>query len=154
MFDINGRFEMGLQFASSQGSSFGFLIRGLITASLNGFGTWPKDNEEFMILRSGSSATGNKSSSNLLGTESNKHLVYQSIVWINQLLSVIWMIQNCVFLFCLVIVVHESLVRPEKLNCLLFFRKSFRSHKFYGFSECLSIERSLILQKEKQHIKI
>ncbi len=36
---------MGLQFASSQGSSFGFLIRDLITASLNGFGTWPKDNE-------------------------------------------------------------------------------------------------------------
>ncbi len=152
MFDINGRFEMGLQFASSQGSSFGFLIRGLITASLNGFGTWPKDNEEFMILRSGSSATGNKSSSNLLGTESNKHLVYQSIVWINQLLSE-WS-RIVFFFFCLVIVVHESLVRPEKLNCLLFFRKSFRSHKFYGFSECLSIERSLILQKEKQHIKI
>ncbi len=33
-----------------------------------------------MILRSGSSATGNKSSSNLVGTESNKHIVYQSIV--------------------------------------------------------------------------
>ncbi len=33
-----------------------------------------------MILRSGSSATGNNSSSNVLGTESNKHLVYQSIV--------------------------------------------------------------------------
>ncbi len=75
MFDINGRFEIGLQFASSQGSSFGFLIRGLISASLNGFGTLPKDNEELIILRSGSSTTGNNSCNSLVGTGSNKHVV-------------------------------------------------------------------------------
>jgi len=66
---------MGLKFASSLGSSCGFLIRGLITASLNGFGTWPKDNDELIILRSGFSATGNNSFSNLVGTGSNKHVV-------------------------------------------------------------------------------
>ncbi len=52
-----------------------FLIRGLITASLNGFGTWPKDNEELIILRSDSYATGNNSFNNLVGTGSNKHVV-------------------------------------------------------------------------------
>ncbi len=56
-----------------QGSSFGFLIRGLITSSLNGFG--PKDNEELIILRNGSSATGNNSFNSLVGTGSNKHVV-------------------------------------------------------------------------------
>ncbi len=35
----------------------------------------PKDNEELMILRSGASATGNNSFSNLVGTGSNKHVV-------------------------------------------------------------------------------
>ncbi len=66
---------MGLYFASSQGSSFGFLIRGLITVSLNGFGTWPKDKDELRILRSGSSATGNSSFNNWVGPGSNKHVV-------------------------------------------------------------------------------
>ncbi len=47
----------------------------LITASLNGFGTWPKDNEELIILRSGSSATGDNSFSNLVGSGSNRHVV-------------------------------------------------------------------------------
>ncbi len=42
---------------------------------MNGFGTCPKDNEELIILRSGSSATGNNSFSNLVGTGSNKHVV-------------------------------------------------------------------------------
>ncbi len=46
----------------------------LITTSLNGFGTWPKYNDELIILRSGSSATGN-SFSNLVGTGSNRHVV-------------------------------------------------------------------------------
>ncbi len=36
---------------------------------------WPKDNEELIILRSGSSATGNNSFNNLVGTVSNKHVV-------------------------------------------------------------------------------
>ncbi len=64
---------MGLQFTSSLGSSFGFLIRGLITTSLNIFGTRPKENDELIILRSGS--TGNNSFNNLVGTGSNKHVV-------------------------------------------------------------------------------
>ncbi len=38
-------------------------------------GTWPKDNEELIILRSGSSATGNNSFNSLVGTGSNKHVV-------------------------------------------------------------------------------
>ncbi len=50
---------------------------------------------------------------------------------------VTWMMHSCVF--CLVIVVHESLVCPEQLNCLLFFRKSFSSHKFFGFPAFLCI---------------
>ncbi len=54
---------------------FGFLIRGLITASLYDFGMWPKDNDEFIILRSSSSATGDNSFSNLGETGSNKHVV-------------------------------------------------------------------------------
>ncbi len=36
---------------------------------------WPKDNEELIILRSGSSATGNNSFNSLVGTGSNKHVV-------------------------------------------------------------------------------
>ncbi len=35
----------------------------------------PKDNEELIILRSGSSATGNNSFNNLVRTGSNKHVV-------------------------------------------------------------------------------
>ncbi len=35
----------------------------------------PKDSEEFIILRSGSSATGNNSFNSLVGTGSNKHVV-------------------------------------------------------------------------------
>ncbi len=42
---------------------------------MNGFGTWPKDNDEFLILRNGSSATGDNSFSNLVGTGSNRHVV-------------------------------------------------------------------------------
>ncbi len=71
ILDMNGRFEMD----KDLGSSFGFLIRGLISTSLNGFGTWPKYNEELIILRSGSSATGNNSFNNWVGTGSNKHVV-------------------------------------------------------------------------------
>uniref|UniRef100_A0A672R175 Zgc:56585 n=1 Tax=Sinocyclocheilus grahami TaxID=75366 RepID=A0A672R175_SINGR len=40
---------------------------------------------------------------------------------------------------CLVIAVHESLVCPEQLNCLLFFRKTPSSHKFCGFPAFLCI---------------
>ncbi len=36
---------------------------------------WPRDNDELIILRSGSSATGNNSFSNLVGTGFNKHVV-------------------------------------------------------------------------------
>ncbi len=36
---------------------------------------WPKDNEELIISRIGSSATGNNSFNNLVGTGSNKHVV-------------------------------------------------------------------------------
>ncbi len=36
---------------------------------------WPKDNDELIILRSGSPATGNSSFNNLVGTGSNKHVV-------------------------------------------------------------------------------
>ncbi len=41
---------------------------------MNGFSTWPKDNEELIILRSGSSATSNNSINDLVGTGSNKHV--------------------------------------------------------------------------------
>ncbi len=59
------------------------------------------------------------------------------------------------FFFCLVIVVYESLVWPETVKLPSVLQKNpSGSHKCYGFSEFLSIERSLILQKEKQHIKI
>ncbi len=40
---------------------------------------------------------------------------------------------TAVFL-CLVIVVHESLVCPEQLNCLLFFRKILQLPQFLGVS--------------------
>ncbi len=36
--------------------------------------------------------------------------------------------------FCLVIVVHESLVCPEQLNCLLFFRKILQVPQILRFS--------------------
>ncbi len=36
--------------------------------------------------------------------------------------------------FCLVIVVHESLVCPEQLNCLLFFRKILQLTQIIWFS--------------------
>ncbi len=36
--------------------------------------------------------------------------------------------------FCLVIVVHESLVCPEQLNCLLFFRKIIQVPQILWFS--------------------
>ncbi len=40
--------------------------------------------------------------------------------------------------FCLVIVVHESLVCPEQLNCLLFFRKILQVTQTLWFSSiCL-----------------
>ncbi len=42
------------------------------------------------------------------------------------------MIHSCVF--CLVIVVHESLVCPEQLNCLLFFRKILQLPQIIWFS--------------------
>jgi len=50
-------------------------MRGLTTASLNGLGTWPRDKDELIILRRGSSATGNNSFSCLVGIGSNKHVV-------------------------------------------------------------------------------
>ncbi len=43
-------------------------------------------------------------------------IVYIVLSWIRYFIS------TAVF-FCLVIVVHKSLVCPEQLNCLLFFRK-------------------------------
>ncbi len=46
---------------------------------MNGLGTCPKDNDELIILRSGSSATGN-SFSNLVGTGSNRHVVGLDVV--------------------------------------------------------------------------
>ncbi|MCJ8750343.1 hypothetical protein PDJAM_G00262810, partial [Pangasius djambal] len=36
--------------------------------------------------------------------------------------------------FCLVIVVHESLVCPEQVNCLLFFRKILQLPQILWFS--------------------
>ncbi len=41
--------------------------------------------------------------------------------------------------FCLVIVVHESLVCPDQLNCCGSSEKSFRSHKFFAFPAFLCI---------------
>ncbi len=41
--------------------------------------------------------------------------------WILIHCVVSWMVHDC--FFCFVIVVHESCVGPEQLNCLLFFRK-------------------------------
>ncbi len=36
---------------------------------------WPKDNDELIILKSGSSATGNNFINNLVGTETNNYVV-------------------------------------------------------------------------------
>ncbi len=46
------------------------------------------------------------------------------------------MIHSCVFI-SLVIVVHESLVCPEQLNCLLFFRKILQFPQILWFSSIL-----------------
>ncbi len=43
-------------------------------------------------------------------------------------------LSTAVFFFCLVIVVHESLVCPEQLNCLLFFRKILQVPQILWFS--------------------
>ncbi len=51
-----------------------------------------------------------------------------------------WFLILCCYLndpqlfFCLVIVVHESLVCPEQLNCLLFFRKILPVPQMLWFS--------------------
>ncbi len=42
-------------------------------------------------------------------------------------------------LFCFVIVVHESLVGPEQLNCLLFFRKILQLLHIIWFSSIFCI---------------
>ncbi len=55
---------------------------------------------------------------------------FKSLHTLNTVLLPEW--STAVF-FCLVIVVHESLVYPEQLNFLLFFRKSFSFHKWFGF---------------------
>ncbi len=53
---------------------------------------------------------------------------------VNTVLLPEWSTAVC---FCLVIVVHESLVCPEKLNCLLFFRKILQDPQILWFSSIL-----------------
>ncbi|MGL5596967.1 MAG: hypothetical protein ACRDDA_02375, partial [Aeromonas sp.] len=52
-------------------SSCGFLIRGLITASLYALGTYPNDKDEFMILRRGSIISGSISFNKVAGMGSS-----------------------------------------------------------------------------------
>ncbi len=66
---------------------------------MNGFGTCPKDNEELIILRSGSSATGNNSFSNLVGTGSNKHVVGLDAVITLFQSSCLIVVKHCRFSF-------------------------------------------------------
>ncbi len=61
--------------------------------------------------------------------------VYTHLI-LNTVLFSEW--STAVFL-CLVIVVHESLVCPEQLNCLLFSRKILRSQKLFGCPAFLCI---------------
>ncbi len=57
-------------------------------------------------------------------------IVYLVLTWIRYLLP-----EWCTdVFFCLVIVVHESLVCPEQLNCLLFFRKILQLTQILWFS--------------------
>ncbi len=59
----------------------------------------------------------------------------RSKVYIHLILNTVllpeWSTALC---FCLVIVVHESLVCPEQLNCLLFFRKILQVQQILWFS--------------------
>jgi len=67
IFDRKGRFEIGLLLTNSLGSSYIFLIRSLITASLKVFGTYPNENDELMILRSGCITSGSTYFNSLVG---------------------------------------------------------------------------------------
>ncbi len=58
------------------------------------------------------------------------------------LILITWMIHNnlyCCCCFCLVIVVNESLVCPEHLNCLLFFIEILQVQQIVWFSSIFSI---------------
>ncbi len=57
------------------GSSCGFLMRGLITASLKVLGTYPNDNDELIIAKRGSMTSGSSCFSSLDGIGSNIHVV-------------------------------------------------------------------------------
>ncbi len=57
------------------GSSCGFLMRDLITASLKVLGTYPNDNDELLIAKRGSMTSGSTSFSSLDGIGSNIHVV-------------------------------------------------------------------------------
>ncbi len=50
-------------------------MRGLITAILNVLGTYPNDNDELIIAKSGSRTSGSTSFSSLDGIGSNIHVV-------------------------------------------------------------------------------
>ncbi len=50
-------------------------MRGLITASLKVFGTYPNDNDELIIFRRGSITSGSTSFRSLDGTGSNIQVV-------------------------------------------------------------------------------
>jgi len=62
--------------------------------------------------------------------------VYMRKLILNTVLLPDW--ATAVFL-CLVIVVHESLVCPEQLNCLLFFRKILHLPQFLGVSSIFCV---------------
>ncbi len=51
------------------------LLRGLITASLKVFGTYPNDSDKLIIFRRGSMTSGSTSSSSSDGIGSNIHVV-------------------------------------------------------------------------------
>jgi len=50
ILERKGRFEIGLELSRSPWSRFGFLMSGLITASLKAVGTYPNSRDELKVL--------------------------------------------------------------------------------------------------------
>ncbi len=57
------------------GSSYAFLMRGLITANLKVLGTYPNENDELIIAKRGYMISGSTTFSSLDGIGSNIHVV-------------------------------------------------------------------------------
>ncbi len=81
----------------------------------------------------------------IFSTRQNNYRIYKNVPiqkfkypWILIIICVVsWMIHN--FLFCVVIVVHESLVGPEQFNCLPFFREILQLLHILWFSSIFCI---------------